>query len=138
MGVFARNVQRQTAGTGRRMNRLLICRTCRQESGSEPESKIAPLKTALRDAGLGEAFTVGTVDCMGACEQPVSLAFQGDNRASFVFSGVRLPEDMPDIVATARTYLEARDGWIEDALPCGRLRFCLRARIPALPPGDAG
>jgi len=120
------------------MSRLLLCRTCRPETGPGAEDTLETLAGALHDAGLDTALSIGTVDCMGACEQPVSLAFQGQDRATFVFSGVRFPDDVSDIVATARTYLEAKDGWIEDARPCGRLRFCLRARIPALTPGDTG
>lgn len=113
------------------MNRLLLCRTCKRESDSGPDATLDTLKTALREARLDTELDVGMVDCMGACEQPVSLAFQGRNRATFLFSGVRFPDDLADIVATAKVYLEAEDGWIEDARPCGRLRFCLRARIPA-------
>lgn len=121
------------------MTRLLLCRTCQPETGSRTEAALAALGEALAAAGLGpETLALATVDCMGACEQPVSLALQGQDRATFVFSGVQLPDDIDDIVATAQTYLEAKDGWIEDARSCGRLRFCLRARVPAMKSPDAG
>ncbi|MDN3721950.1 DUF1636 family protein [Roseibium salinum] len=77
-------------------------------------------------------FSIETADCMGACEQPISLALQGEGRATYLFAGLSIPDDIEDIVATGRTYLDAENGWIEDARPCGRLRFCLRARVPAL------
>jgi predicted metal-binding protein len=35
------------------------------------------------------------------------------------------------VLAFCHAYLAAKDGWIEDARPLGRLRHCLRARIPA-------
>ena len=72
------------------------------------------------------------VACMGACESPVSLGLQGAGRASYVFAGVQPTQDAADIAATCQTYLDAPAGWIEDARPCGRLRDCLRARLPAL------
>ncbi|MHA7775549.1 DUF1636 family protein [Roseibium sp. M-1] len=117
------------------MNRIVVCRTCRT---SEPEGggdMLEVLKAALQEAGLAGDLSVATVDCMGACEEPVSVAFQGEGRATFLFSGVSFPVDIDDIIATGRVFLDAEDGWIEDARPCGRLRFCLRARIPALKPG---
>ena len=117
------------------MNRIVVCRTCRTEKPEGGGDVLAALTGALREAGLDGALDVAATDCMGACEEPVSVAFQGDGRATFLFSGVSLPEDIPDIVATSRVYLDAKDGWIEDARPCGRLRFCLRARVPALKSG---
>jgi len=120
------------------MTRLLLCRTCQHEAGTTADDALKAVKQALEAARLDDRLDLDTVDCMGACEQPVSLVFQGQDRATFVFSGVQFPDDVSDIVATARTYLEAKDGWIEDARSCGRLRFCLRARIPAMKLGDAG
>lgn len=120
------------------MTRVLLCRTCQHEAGATAEAAFNALKKAFENEGLEGNLDLGTVDCMGACEQPVSLAFQGQDRATFVFSGVRFPDDIDDIVATARTYLGAKDGWIEDARSCGRLRFCLRARIPAMKSSEAG
>ncbi|WP_298812324.1 DUF1636 domain-containing protein [uncultured Roseibium sp.] len=114
------------------MNRILICRTCKQQDGRPVEAALISLTKAMQNAALDEVFKIETVDCMGACEQPVSLAFQGKARAAYLFAGLTIPDDLDDIVATARAYLDAKDGWIEDARPCGRLRFCLRARIPAL------
>ncbi|MCX2721471.1 DUF1636 domain-containing protein [Roseibium salinum] len=113
------------------MNRIVICRTCKN-GPSGAESRVADLAQALRDNHLDHAFSIETADCMGACEQPISLALQGEGRATYLFAGLSIPDDIEDIVATGRTYLDAENGWIEDARPCGRLRFCLRARVPAL------
>ena len=90
------------------------------------------LGLALGD-GLGDAVDLASADCMGACAEPVSLALQGEGRASYLFSGVSPLEDVADILATCREYLAAPGGWIVDARPCGRLRLCLKGRIPALP-----
>ena len=66
------------------------------------------------------------------CAEPIALSLQGAGRATYLFSGVRPAEDMADIEATLRLYLDSPAGWIEDARGCGRLRFCLRGRVPAL------
>lgn len=60
------------------------------------------------------------------------MALQSTGRATCFFAGVDPQADVADIVSTIRAYLDAPKGWIEDARPCGRLRFCLVGRVPAL------
>ncbi|AQQ08180.1 hypothetical protein B0E33_30645 (plasmid) [Roseibium algicola] len=108
------------------MNRIIVCSTCK----SDPPPDLDALRRSLNEAGM--AMEVTQIECMGACEQPITVAFQGVGRAAYLFSGVIFPDDIADIVSTAGNFLAADKGWIEDARPCGRLRFCLRARIPAL------
>ena len=116
--------------------RLLICDTCQRDSGSAAEDR-AELDRHLAAAGLDDRVVVAASACLGGCATPASIAGQSDGRASYVFSGLTIASDAPDIIAFCQTYLAATDGWIEDARPLGRLRHCLRARIPALP-GGAG
>lgn len=114
--------------------RIVICSTCNLDAGGEGALRfLAGLREALDRDGLGEAVDLASVECMGACAEPVALALQGEGRASYLFSGVSPLEDAADIVGTCRAYLAAPDGWIVDARPCGRLRLCLKGRIPALP-----
>ncbi len=112
-------------------NRILICTGCRRDEGSG-EADRARLSRALAEAGLADDFSIGAAECLSGCEAPVSLGFQGRARASYVFNGVSVAGDIADIVAMCHAYLAAPDGWIADARPLGRLRFRLRARIPAL------
>lgn len=120
---------------GRRM-RIVVCATCDPDAGGEGGGRfLRSLRQALDRDGLGDAVDLASVDCMGACAEPVALALQGEGRASYLFSGVSPLQDVADILSTCREYLAAPDGWIVDARPCGRLRLCLRGRIPALP-GD--
>lgn len=88
---------------------------------------VADVERALGSAAI--AARVEADPCLGPCGSPVAMALQGGG-ASYVFAGVRLPEDLSDLVATCRAYRDAPGGWIEDARPCGRLRFCLHARVP--------
>lgn len=113
-------------------NRILICNTCKRPPDAAPlADDIAGLRTALTTAGLATQFEVAEVGCFGGCSDPSGIAFQGPGRASYVFSGTKLTSDLEDVLAFCTAYLEAKDGWIEDARPLGRLRHCLRARIPA-------
>lgn len=114
------------------MNRLIVCNTCKYDTGSAEQAATA-LADALAKAGLDQEFEVTDTGCMGGCEEPASLGLQGKDRATFLFSGLKFPDDTADVIKTCRAYLESRNGWIEDATGCGRLRHCLRARIPALP-----
>ena len=115
------------------MPNIVVCKTC-----NDPASKMSPEETglqilsALKATEMKDKFTVSYVDCMGACEEPTAIAFQGNRMATFLFSGVSVPGDIDDIVKTCRAYLNSSKGWIEDGLACGKLRHCLRARIPGL------
>ena len=115
------------------MPRLLICRFCFSSREPAQESLFQQqLETALTAARLSRPFQVEMTDCMGACEAPITVALQGRGMASYVFSGLRGMDDVPDLVETCRLYAEDPQGRIEDARRCGRLRYLLRARLPAV------
>jgi len=117
--------------TGNTDLKLLLCATCSTAEYARDRDAAA---NALDSAGLGDQVMIESVACLGGCEEPASIGLQAPSRASYVFSGVDTVSDASDIAATCRTYLAADKGWIEDARACGRLRFCLRARIPAWDP----
>jgi predicted metal-binding protein len=112
---------------------LHLCATCLGTLGPEAAGTLPErLRARLAQAGLGTRTALRLADCLGACELPLPLGLQGPGRATYLFAGLRPEDDLDDIAATCRAYLDADAGWIEDARPCGRLRHCLRARIPAL------
>jgi predicted metal-binding protein len=115
--------------------RLLLCATC---DGANPQADRRAVSDALARAGLAQQVQVAMVDCMGACENPGALGLQGAGLAVYVFAGVRMVDDAADIALTCKAWLAAPQGWIGDARSCGRLRDCLRARLPALGTGDRG
>lgn len=111
---------------------LTICSSCKfPDREYQPERFTREIEDALRQAGLADAVRVRQFACMGVCSRPVTIALQGDGMATCIFAGVLPETDMSDVVATCQTYLDSPNGWIEDARPCGRLRFCLTARVPA-------
>ena len=101
--------------------RLVICRTC--------DGPGTALAYALRSRAAG--WEVVLHECLSACAEPVSLAVQAEGKATYVFAGLT-DADAGDVLAFAALYDACRDGWVADARPAGRLRFCLKTRVPAL------
>ncbi|SDC37809.1 DUF1636 family protein [Ruegeria marina] len=110
--------------------RLSLCSSCLGERDQGEE--LRAVSDALCRVGLTHLVDLSEHACFGACEAPVAMALQGAGRASYVFSGLDPVTDATDIAATCRAYLDSPLGWIEDARVCGRLRLCLRARLPAV------
>lgn len=100
--------------------RVTICETCAGPAGA--------LAAALK--GL-EGWDVVMHPCLSVCDEPVAMAVQGDGAATYVFAGVT-DADADDVRAFVRLFEDAEKGWIADARPAGRLRFCLKTRVPAL------
>ncbi|WP_240336732.1 DUF1636 family protein [Tropicibacter sp. Alg240-R139] len=109
---------------------LRLCITCSGDRDRAAER--GAIAQALQEAGLQDRVVLSDHECFSACAQPVTISLQGEGMASYVFAGLSLVEDAGDVAATCQTYLNCRGGWIEDARSCGRLRLCLRARIPAI------
>lgn len=108
---------------------LRVCTSC--EPGFDPV-----IAEKLEAAIVTEGFTVPVQVlpqlCMNGCSRPSSLALQGSGRATYFFSDIDLEADRDDIIRTLHAYIESPEGWIEDAHSCGRLRYCLTGRVPAL------
>ena len=88
------------------------------------------LKDAVSTSELANELILTVNPCDGSCGGKGCLWLQAEGKASYHFKEVDPVRDRVDILATARCYLASPEGWIEDARPCGRLRFCLAARIP--------
>jgi predicted metal-binding protein len=100
--------------------RVTICETC---AGQGVE-----LAAALKDL---DGWDVVMHPCLSVCDDPVAIAAQADGAATYVFAGLTAA-DADDVRAFVKEYDTAPAGWIADARPLGRLRFCLKSRVPAL------
>lgn len=107
--------------------RLDICRDCLSR---DDRNALSELKTKFAHE-IDRQVDIRLAPCMERCDAPCAMTLQSEQGAGYVFSGINLMQDTGDIVETCRAYLASTDGWIEDARPCGRLRFCLAARLPA-------
>lgn len=101
--------------------RLVICKSC----DGPGEALAAAVRTAC------PAWDVVLHECLSVCVEPVSLAVQAEGKATYVFAGLT-DADAADVAAFTGLYDASADGWIDDARPAGRLRFCLKSRVPAL------
>lgn len=81
------------------------------------------------EAAMGRP--VALADCMNACGRPATLAFRAEGKAAWLFAGVDPVAQAGEIAAFDALYQAAPEGLVEDARPCGALRFCLIGRVPA-------
>ena len=98
---------------------FVICEGC--------EGKGAAVGAAL----AAQDLPVQWAECLSVCAAPLTLAAQGQDRATYVFRDVSI-DDLPDLVTFAREYEAAKNGWIIDARPLAALRFKLVTRVPAM------
>lgn len=108
---------------------LRLCSTCKDPSA---DNGFEQLEAAIADAGLPQPVELAPHACMNGCSAPVTMAVQGQGRATCFFTGIDVKADRADIISTLRAYIRSPRGWIEDARDCGRLRYCLVGRVPAL------
>ena len=101
-------------------DRITVCATCREGAGR-----------TLADRLAAEGLEVRLVECLNACGAPLVLAVTGEAKATYLFAGVEPETQAEEIMAFARLYRDAPRGEVADARGAGRLRFCLRGRIPA-------
>lgn len=108
------------------MHRIVVCSTC---EGGDGKRFAETLRAALADRAMD--FEVQAHDCLSICARPLSAAFTAPGKATYLFGDIAPETDLADMLAFAQLYAGAPDGWIEDARPAGRLRFCLIGRVPA-------
>lgn len=112
--------------------KLLICRECGSASDRRAGKPGDLIRASIESSSLSQQIGIEETGCMNVCDNPVTVALQGNGRATCIFAGVDAAEDIESIIATCRLYLDSPKGWIKDARGCGDLRFKLVARVPAL------
>ncbi len=112
-------------------HRVTVCETCAAVGETPQGQDFAREIRALLARAEMTGFTVETVACLNACADPTALSFRAAGKWAYLFSNVDPTRDGADVVAFARLYRDSTDGEITDARACGRLRHCLRGRIPA-------
>ena len=103
-------------------DRITVCASCREGEGEA-------LAGRLREGLPG--VEVRLVECLNACGAPLALAVTGEGKASYLFGGMEPEAQAEEVVAFMALYREAPAGEVADARGIGRLRLCLRGRLPA-------
>jgi predicted metal-binding protein len=132
-GFFSGETQDAPAGgAGPGSVTVVVCRTCRDESGSDAHPRAGELLAErTRSAVADDAVRVRTVECLGNCKRRLSAAILRDGAWSYVFGDLAV-ENGPDLVAGAKLFAASEDGLIPWRGRPDCLKRGLVARIPPL------
>lgn len=83
---------------------ILICSKCR---GAPDAQRFRQALEALAPEGM----TFRAVECMAGCDTPLTVGFQADGKASYLFGGIETPDDLQALGVFAHQYLASRTGW---------------------------
>ena len=116
----------------RNLHEIHICRTCCKTDEAPPGPALAQrLRAALaNEAGLSDV-KVRDARCMLTCGSPVAVSLTCPGKMSYLFADVQAKYDLDNLLALVRLYRASPGGIINDARPIGRLRHCLKGRLPA-------
>jgi predicted metal-binding protein len=109
---------------------VLVCSSCRLAEA--PESEARPggaLVEDTRRAAAGTGVVVRQVACLGNCRRGLSAAIFRSGGWSYVFGGLGAASG-GDLVAGARLFAEATDGFMPFRARPESLKRGLIARIP--------
>jgi len=115
-------------------HRIIVCSLCRESvtglrSGEELCADLRSRLSAYDDPL--PAYAIETVDCMAGCARPLTVAFQADGKASYLFGSIDRATDAAALVEFARLYASLADGWCNSGQRPARLAGKTLARIPA-------
>lgn len=109
---------------------LLVCSSCRREG--DPDSQPRPgteLAEDARLAAVGSGVAVRRVACLGNCKRGLTAAIFRTGCWAYVFGGLTTASGA-DLVAGARLFAEATDGFLPFRARPEALKRGLIARIP--------
>ena len=114
--------------------RIIVCTLCRDPANGvrSGEDLCADLRARLAthdEPALG--YAVEGVACMAGCERPLTVAFQANGKASYLFGSIDAQADAADLVEFARLYASLADGWCNSGQRPVGLAGKTLARIPA-------
>jgi predicted metal-binding protein len=111
---------------------ILVCRTCRDESGSDEQPRPGQrLAEETRRLAAEHDIPIAEVECLGNCKRRLSAALLRDGCWSYVF-GDLTTDSGADLVAGARLFATSQDGLLPWRGRPDSLKRGLVARIPPL------
>ena len=110
---------------------IIVCATCRDETGSEAHPRAGTILAQNTKAAAGGEVRVNAVDCLGNCKRRLSAAILRDGCWSYVFGDLST-ESGPDLISGAKLFAGSTDGLIPWRGRPDSLKRGLVARIPPL------
>jgi predicted metal-binding protein len=110
---------------------ILVCATCRDESGSDAHPRAGTLLAQNTRSAAAGAVSVRTVECLGNCKRRLSAALLREGGWSYVFGDLTAASGA-DLVAGAKLFAISTDGLIPWRGRPDSLKRGLVARIPPL------
>jgi len=111
---------------------IIVCRTCRNETGSDAHPRAgALLADDTRAAAQPAGIAVETVECLGNCKRRLSAAVVRPGGWSYVFGDLAVTSGK-DLVEGARLFATSPDGLMPWRGRPDSLKRGLVARIPPL------
>jgi predicted metal-binding protein len=113
---------------------ILVCRTCRDETGSDAFPRAGQLLAeATRALAAPDDLAVAEVECLGNCKRRLSAALLKTGAWSYVFGDLST-DSAADLVAGAKLFATSEDGLLPWRGRPESLKRGLVARIPPLSP----
>jgi len=112
-------------------HRIIVCSLCRDSATGLRSGKdlCADLRSRLSETSAS-SIAVETVDCMAGCSRPLTVAFNAQGKASYLFGSIDSGTDAGALVEFARLYASLPDGWCNSGQRPARLAGKILARIP--------
>ena len=111
---------------------VLVCSTCRDETGSDAHPRAGSLLAEnVRQAAGNEHITIRTVECLGNCKRRLSAAILRKDCWSYVFGDLSTDSGQ-DLITGAKLFATSTDGLIPWRGRPDSLKRGLVARIPPL------
>jgi predicted metal-binding protein len=111
---------------------ILVCRTCRDSSGSDESPRPGQiLAAATQRAAASHDIPVAEIECLGNCKRRLSAALMKEGAWSYVFGDLTV-DCAADLVEGARLFTASTDGLLPWRGRPESLKRGLVARIPPL------
>lgn len=113
---------------------IIVCTLCRDPATGirTGEDLCADLRSRLsaHDEGTLAGYAVEGIACMAGCARPLTVAFQSDGKASYLFGSIDPRTDAAELVEFAKLYASLADGWCNSGQRPAGLAGKTLARIP--------
>jgi predicted metal-binding protein len=114
---------------------LLVCTRCRppEADPTAPRAGVTLLAATRAEAAGDRALRVQGVACLSGCKRACAAALMAPGKVGYLFGDLPAGADgAADLVAVARRYAAAPDGYLPRVVRPERLRAGILARLPPL------